>query len=134
MHCISTVYLASYSFWDNLQHKADKFSALLHHAYLFELSMFSNQQSSEHAWRLSSLKSNIESLQSFLPLKFICLHFFILVTMLVDFCTLLCVCWSAAKDTHFFWSCYVLDSAFIFVLSQAVNMYISASLCLSVPI
>jgi hypothetical protein len=53
---------------------------------------FSSQQSSEHAWRLSSLKSNILSLQSFLPLECICLHFFISVTMLGDFCMLLCAC------------------------------------------
>lgn len=58
--------------------------------------------------------------------------FFISVTLLVDFCTLLCVCWSAAKNTNFFWSCFFLDSAFIFLLSQWSGKHVHICITLSV--
>ena len=46
--------------------------------------------------------------------------------------TILCVCRSAAKDTHFFWSRFVPDSAFVFVLShwngKHVHIWVSLSI------
>jgi len=136
MHCISTVhYLASYNFWDNLQHKADKFSVLLHHAYLSELSTFRNQQSAKHAWRLSSLIPNIYSVQSFLPLEFICLDFFNFSYHVSGLLHIgVCVCVEVLQRTPTFSGLvfFLTQHSSSYFHSEVVHMCISVSLCLSV--